>query len=146
MSTRQWIGLIALVQAAVFIFIGRLPPRGPLIMAFFPMYGQPKDQIEIDIRACQQQAQQASVYDPFVLPVHRNIEPQSLRVEVSCRTKIGYIMFLTYGQTLDQLEADRQACLTAAKTPSGYDVERIVGCMLGRGYFVAGPDFARSPK
>ncbi len=140
---------LRLVRMFGLVFLCGCAASGPLTMAFYPMYGQPREQIELDIRACQQQARQASVYDPFVLPAHRNIQPQPLRVDVSCRTKLGYIIFLSHGRTPDQLEADRQVCVPAAMRAknrlSDDDLKSIVDCMLGRGYFVAGPNFARSP-
>jgi len=124
---------------------------GPRALVFSPVRGQVPEQVDADTRACQQMAEQApAAYDQFIRPPYRNIEPRSLRVQINCMTGLGYMAFMTHGQTMDQFRAGMQVCvpttLKAKKTLSDDDINGIADCMLGRGYSVAGPTFARGPK
>ena len=112
----------------------------PPALVFSAVRGQPSEQVTSDTRVCQQLGEQP-VYDQFVLPAYRNIEPRSLRVQINCMTGIGYMAFMTRGQTMDQFKADMQVCVPTAtkekKAFSNDDIKGIAECMRGRGYDVA---------
>jgi len=124
---------------------------GSQALVFSGVRGQIREQVAADTRACQQMAEQApAAYDQFIRPAYRNIEPRSLRVQINCMTGLGYLAFMTHGQTMDQFKAEMQVCVPTAlkgkKTLSDDDMNVIADCMLGRGYSVAGPNFSRGPK
>ncbi|MSQ60263.1 MAG: hypothetical protein EXR36_11640 [Betaproteobacteria bacterium] len=120
-------------------------------LVFSAARGQVPEQVNADTRSCQQMAEQApAAYDQFVRPPFRNIEPRSRRVQINCMTGLGYLAFMTHGQTMDQFKAEMQVCvptvLRAKKSLSDDDLNGIADCMAGRGYSVAGPNFVRGPK
>jgi hypothetical protein len=115
---------------------------GAQALVFTHVRGQIPEQVDADTRACQQMGEQAPpAYDQFVRPAYRNIEPRSLRVQINCMTGLGYMAFMTRGQTMDQFKADMQVCVPTAvkgkKVLSADDINSIAECMGGRGYSVA---------
>ena len=112
----------------------------------FAMRGQSKAQALLDTQACNKQAQQPSFFDQFVLPEHRRIQPQFVRIYGSCMAKIDYIVLVHDGKSQDEAEADRQTCTMQAKKGPDIDVERFVNCLVGQKYSIIGPgNFFRSP-
>jgi len=115
---------------------------GPRALVFTQVRGQIMEQVTADTRACQQMGEQAPPdFDQYVRPAYRNLEPRSLRVQINCMTGLGYIAFMTHGQTMDQFRVDMQVCVPTAikgkKVLSADDIHGIAECMAGRGYFVA---------
>ena len=126
--------------ALVFLWGCAAIGTGPRALVFTQVRGQSSEQMTADTGSCQRMAEQAPAYDQFVRPAYRNIEPQSLRVQINCMTLLGYMVFMTRG-TSDQFKADMQVCATTEmkvkKALSGDDIKSIADCMLGRGYSVA---------